>query len=209
MMKQIVLIAALVAILPISASAYPLNGRVMLDHLNIYFLNDPEITPAMLDARVTEGYVTSFFETLLYERRICLSNQRSSGVDILLTTRQYLDKNPESHDMAPQKVLRLIADEYYSCQGSTSNPAEDLELTNIDSKGANLDIDYKSKKVMQIKCSVYDRDGDLITWERIMVGRQQQGKGSFIIPIRGFKLWEHVECVLPDGQSASFSRPKG
>lgn len=208
-MKQIILIAALVAILPISVSAYPLNGRVMLDHLNVYFLNDAEITPAVLDARVTEGYVTSFFETLLYERRICQSNQRSSGVNILLTTKQYLNKNPESLYMEPQKILRLIADEYYSCQGSTSNPADDLELTNIDSQGANLDIEYKSKKVMQIKCSVYDRDGDLITWERIMVGRQPQGKGSFTIPMRGFKLWEHVECALPDGQAASFSRPKG
>ena len=203
------MIALLVFSLPVSAGAYPLDGRVMRDHLNLYFQRDAEATPAMLDARVTVGYVTAFFETLRYERRICLSSQRGWGGNILLSTKRYLDENPESLDMKPQELLRLVADEYYSCEGSTATPADDLELTSIDSQDSNLDIEYKSTKVMQIKCSVFDRDGDLITWERVTVGEQQQEKGSFVIQMSRASLWEYVECVLPDGQFASISRPKG
>ena len=208
-MKAKTTIALLVLFLPVSAGAYPVDGRIMRDHLNLYFQRDAEATPAMLDALVTVGYVTSFFETLRYERRICLSNQRSWGGNILLSTKRYLDENPESLEMKPQELLRLIADEYYSCEGSTATPADDLELTSIDSQDSNLDIEYKSTKVMQIKCSVFDRDGDLITWERVTVGEQQQEKGSFVIQMSRASLWEYVECVLPDGQFASISRPKG
>ena len=208
-MKLTTAIALLVIFLPVSAAAYPLNGRVMRDHLNLYFQRGAETSSAMLDARVTVGYVTSFFETLRYERRICLSNQRGWGGNILLSTKRYLDENPESLDLKAQEVLRLVADEYYSCEGSTSTPADDLELTSIDSQDSVLDIEYKSTKVMQIKCSVYDRDGDLITWERVTVGEQQQEKGTFMIRLSGARLWEYVECVLPDGQFASITRPEG
>ena len=48
-----------------------------------------------------------------------------------------------------------------------------------------------------------------VTWERVTVGEQQQEKGSFIIQMSGARLWEYVECVLPDGQFASISRPEG
>jgi hypothetical protein len=198
----------LLVFIPVCAGAYPLNGRVMRDHLSLYFQGDAELTPALLNARVTVGYVTGFFETLRYERRICLSNQRGWGGNTLLSTKRYLDENPESLDLKPQEVLRLVADEYYSCEGSTSTPADDLTLTSIDSQGSELDIEYRSTKVMQIKCSVFDRDGDLITWERVTVGEQQQEKGSFIIQMSGARLWEYVECVLPDGQFASITRPK-
>ncbi|MBT8355501.1 MAG: hypothetical protein KJO60_13315 [Desulfofustis sp.] len=208
-MKLTTAFVLLVACLPVSAGAYPRDGRVMRDHLNLYFQRDTEATTAMLDARVTVGYVTSFFETLRYERRICLSNQRGWGGNTLLSTKRYLDENPESLDLKPQEVLRLVADEYYSCEGSASTPADDLELTSIDSQGSELDIEYRSTKVMRIKCSVFDREGDLITWERVTVGEQQQEKGSFIIQMGGARLWEYVECVLPDGQFASISRPKG
>ena len=208
-MKAKTTIALLVLFLPVSAGAYPVDGRVMRDHLDLYFQRDAEATTAALDARVTIGYVTSFFETLRYERRICLSNQRGWGGNILLSTKRYLDENPEALEMKPQEVLRLVADDYYSCEGSTSTRADDLELTSIDSQGSELDIQYKSTKVMQIKCSVFDRDGDLITWERVTVGEQQQEKGSFVIRMSRASLWEYVECVLPDGQFASISRPKG
>ena len=208
-MKLKITIALLLSFVPVSAGAYPVDGRVMRDHLNLYFQRDTETTPVMLEARVTVGYVTSFFETLRYERRICLSNQRGWGGNILLSTKRYLDENPESLELKPQEVLRLVADEYYSCEGSTSTPADDLELTSIDSQGSELDIEYRSTKVMQIKCSVFDREGDLITWERVTVGEQQKEKGSFIIQMSRASLWEYVECVLPDGQFASISRPEG
>lgn len=208
-MKLKTAIALLVLLLPVTAGAYPVNGRVMRDHLKLYFQRDSAITPALLDARVTVGYITSFFETLRYERRVCLSNQRGWGGNILLSTMRYLDDNPEALVLKPQEVLRQVADDYYSCEGSTSTPADDLELTSIDSQGSELDIEYRSTRVMQIKCSVYDRDGDLITWERVTVGEQQQEKGSFVIQMGGTRLWEYVECVLPDGQFASITRPEG
>jgi hypothetical protein len=191
------------------AGAYPLDGRVMRDHLNLYFQRDADVTADMLDARVTIGYITSFFETLRYERRICLSNQRRWGGNTLLSTKRYLDENPEALALKPQEVLRLVADEYYSCEGSTSTPADDLELTSIDARGSELDIEYRSTRLMRIKCSVFDRAGDLITWERVTVGEQQQEKGSFTIQMSRASLWESVECVLPDGQFASISRPEG
>jgi hypothetical protein len=208
-MKLRAALIALVLIVPVFAGAYPLDGSVMRDHLNLYFQKKDEITPATLDARVTIGYITSFFETLRYERRICLSNQRGWGGNILLSTKRYLDENPEALELKAQEVLRLVADDYYSCEGSTSTPADDLELLSIDAQGSDLEIDYRSTKIMQIKCSVFDREGDLITWERVTVGEQQQEEGSFVIHMSRASLWEYVECILPDGQFASLTRPKG